>query len=108
MKKPNPFYNSKRWKKKRKAILRKYDYLCQESKRYGRTVQAEVVHHIYPLELYPELALIDWNLIPLSKKEHSAMHDRNTKNITAKGLRWQEKQKKNFENLKKTFVTPKQ
>ena len=47
-------YKTKRWKKKRESILRKDGYLCQISKRYGRRVDAEVVHHIYPADEYPE------------------------------------------------------
>lgn len=55
----NPFYKSKRWLKKRSIVLKKNDYLCQESRQYGEAKQAEVVHHIYPLEQYPELAFED-------------------------------------------------
>ena len=56
-------YNSKAWKNKREYILRRDHYLCQESKRYGKHIEAETVHHIFPLEDYPELAFVNWNLI---------------------------------------------
>ena len=85
--------------RKSQVILKKYNYLCQESRRYGKSVQAEVVHHIYPIELYPELAFEDWNLIPLSKSEHNTMHDRDTHEITAKGRYWQEKVRDKFESF---------
>lgn len=65
--------------------------MCQESKRYGKTEPATTVHHIYPLEFYPELAFVDWNLISLSDKQHNAMHDRVTHELTAVGLAWQER-----------------
>ncbi|BBI32475.1 hypothetical protein KCTCHS21_18740 [Cohnella abietis] len=58
---------------------------------------ATTVHHIYPLELYPELALVDWNLVSLSHKWHNAMHDRVTHEITALGLTWQERVREKFE-----------
>lgn len=49
-------YDSKRWDRIKSLALRRDGYRCQLSKRYGRAVQAEVVHHIYPVEDYPEYA----------------------------------------------------
>lgn len=95
----NPFYLTSKWKRKRKKILRRDEYLCQESRRFGRTESAEVVHHIYPIELYPELAFEDWNLISLSNCSHNSMHKRGSHELTAKGLRWQERRKKEFESF---------
>lgn len=95
----NPFYLTLKWKRKRKKILRRDEYLCQESRRFGRTESAEVVHHIYPIELYPELAFEDWNLISLSNCSHNSMHKRGSHELTAKGLRWQERRKKEFESF---------
>ena len=66
-------YKTKRWKKKRESILRKDGYLCQISKRYGRRVEAEVVHHIYPADEYPEYRFCDWNLISVSVGEHNKL-----------------------------------
>ena len=43
------FYQSGIWKRKRAMILRRDGYMCQLSKRYGKRVEAEVVHHIFPL-----------------------------------------------------------
>lgn len=93
----DPFYLTSKWKRKRKKILRRDEYLCQEAKRYGRTESAEMVHHIFTKEEYPELAFEDWNLISLSNRSHNSMHKRGTHELTAKGLIWQEKQKKEFE-----------
>lgn len=79
------FYQSNRWKQKRNAIMRRDGYMCQYSKRYGKRVEAEVVHHIFPIEDYPEYALDDWNLIALSRVAHNRLHDRNTGNLTEEG-----------------------
>lgn len=81
----NPFYKSKKWRDKRERILRRDSYQCQEAKRYGRILPAETVHHIFPLEEWPEFAMASWNLISLSNAEHNAMHDRNTNTLTEKG-----------------------
>lgn len=85
-KKADPFYKSKRWEKKRAKILRRDQYQCQESKRYGRNVPAEMVHHIFPREEYPEYQWEDWNLISLSNAEHNRMHERETGALTQKGI----------------------
>ena len=82
-------YNSKRWRRKAEYIKRKYGYLCQESLRYGKRVEAEMVHHIYPVDEYPEYAYADWNLLPLSNKQHNRMHIRETRELTPLGKAWQ-------------------
>lgn len=94
-------YKDKRWLRKREVILRRDEYLCQESKRYGKRVQANTVHHIYPVEFYPELTYVNWNLISLSDSRHNEMHDRITHEITDKGKRLQERRKKEFEEWEK-------
>lgn len=78
-------YHTKRWIKKRESILRRDGYRCQESKRYGKNIQATTVHHIFPYEYFPEYAWCDWNLISLSDKMHNAMHDRDTHRLSDKG-----------------------
>jgi 5-methylcytosine-specific restriction endonuclease McrA len=85
------FYKSARWKNKREKIMRRDQYLCQECKRYGRTTAAQTVHHIHPLEQYPELALVSANLVSLCSACHDAMHDRTTGALTEAGERWMEK-----------------
>lgn len=91
------FYKSTKWKRKRAVILRRDEYMCRQSKRYGKTEPATTVHHIYPFEFYPELALVEWNLISLSDKQHNAMHDRVTHELTELGLAWQERVRDKFE-----------
>lgn len=77
--------NNRRWQQLRRQILRRDGYQCQEAKRYGISRPAEIVHHIWPAEDYPEYAYSTWNLISLSAEAHDAMHDRSTKALTAKG-----------------------
>lgn len=79
------FYKSKRWQRMRKAILQRDFYLCQESKRFGKMVQANTVHHIFPMEDYPQYRWESWNLISLSADVHNEMHDRVTRELTDKG-----------------------
>ncbi|MBR3188975.1 MAG: HNH endonuclease [Lachnospiraceae bacterium] len=85
------FYDSSAWKHKRSRILRRDGYRCQECKRYGRSRQADTVHHIYPLEFYPDRALLSSNLISLCNSCHNEMHDRDTHLLTEKGIKLQER-----------------
>ncbi|MCI6686515.1 MAG: HNH endonuclease [Ruminococcus sp.] len=68
------FYQSKAWKRKRQAILRRDGYCCQDCKRYGRFRPAVTVHHIKHLDQYPELALTNSNLISLCNECHNKRH----------------------------------
>ncbi len=79
-------YNSRKWEHLAGRAMRRDGYMCQLSKRYGKHVQAEVVHHIYPVDEYPEYAYCLWNLISLSRKMHNTLHDRNTNTLTAAGI----------------------
>jgi len=78
-------YHSPRWKRKRARILKQCGYMCQESKRYGKRIDADTVHHIFPSNDYPEYAWCDWNLIALSHETHNKMHDRTTNQLTVLG-----------------------
>lgn len=68
------FYRSRKWERKRLAILRRDGYQCQECRRYGRIRQASVVHHREPLEERPDLALADANLVSLCADCHNKAH----------------------------------
>lgn len=68
------FLNSNVWRKKREKILKRDNYQCQYFKRYGKKVQANMVHHIFPRSEFPQYALSDWNLISLSYKAHGQLH----------------------------------
>lgn len=91
MKTTDPFYVSKRWEKRRAAILRRDKYTCQISKRYGRQVQANTVHHIFPRELFPEYEWESWNLISVCAKVHDQLHDRVSGSLTYKGIQLMER-----------------
>lgn len=79
-------YFSPQWKRLATAVMRRDGYKCQLSKRYGKAVPAEVVHHIYPVDEYPEYAYCAWNLISLSRAAHNRLHDRNTNALTHEGI----------------------
>lgn len=80
-----PKYKGKRWEDKRAHILRRDKHLCRLSLRYGKRVDATVVHHIYPASEYPEYFWCDWNLISVSETMHNKLHDRVTGKLTALG-----------------------
>lgn len=48
-------------------------------------VNAECVHHIFPLHIYPEYAKERWNLISLCNVCHNEMHNRFTDELSQKG-----------------------
>lgn len=79
---------NKRWQAVRKLALKRDGYLCRESARYGKIVGANVVHHVWPAEDYPEYAYELWNLLSLCQAQHDAMHDRVTRALTPLGERW--------------------
>ena len=79
-------YDTKKWKSLSSRIMRRDGYRCQISKRYGKAVPAEVVHHIYPVDEYPEYAYRPWNLISLSRQAHNRLHDRATGGLTEEGI----------------------
>lgn len=86
VKKADPFYKTARWERLRAAVLRRDGYMCQVSKRYGRHMQADTVHHIYPREEYPEYQWEPWNLISVTWAVHETLHDRATGTLSEKGV----------------------
>ena len=101
----------KRWERMREFILARDQYLDQEAKRYGKRVEAQVVHHIFPREFFPQYAFDEWNLISLSNKTHDEMHDRTSHLLTMKGfelmLRTARKEKIQIEDAWKNIVSKK-
>ncbi len=79
-------YEETKWKSKRLSILRRDAYQDQVLKRYGKLIQAEIVHHIFPVEEYPEYAYEDWNLLSVSLATHNKLHDRITHELTDEGV----------------------
>ena len=89
-------YNNRKWKSKRKYILKRDNYLDRDLIRYGKRVEADTVHHIFPVEFYPELKFVDWNLISLNHSTHNKMHDRSGHNLTTKGLELQKRYNRRY------------
>lgn len=79
-------YNGSRWKKKREKILRRDKYIDQWAKRYGQTLEANTVHHIYPVKFYQEYKWCDWNLISVNAKTHNKLENRKTGELTKYGI----------------------
>ena len=50
-------------------------------------IEANTVHHIFPVSKYPEYQWCEWNLISLSREAHNRMHIRETDELTEDGLR---------------------
>lgn len=80
------FYNNRRWLKIRQSVLKRDNYQCQLSKRYGKLVQANTVHHIFPRDDFPQYQYELWNLISVSAQKHNELHDRNTNQLTECGV----------------------
>ena len=78
-------YSSKKWKKKREKILCLDKYKDVVAGWYGRTKEAQMVHHIYPAEEYPEYAWEDWNLISVSYSTHKRLENNMTGGLTEMG-----------------------
>ncbi|MGT2951599.1 endonuclease [Streptococcus cuniculi] len=99
---------SKKWSKFRERILKRDNYLCQESLRFGERVQAEMVHHIYPVSEYPELEFVKWNCISLTNQKHNTFHDRKNDSIVGNGKIWQKRFKRQFQKFyqEKNFIPP--
>ena len=92
------FYGNKKWTDKRAKILKRDGYECQNCRRYYKTKEARVVHHIYFFEDYSELGLQNWNLVSLCNECHNKMHNRVTDEATKLGKEYQSKRKVEFNN----------
>lgn len=68
-------YRTPRWTRLREKILRRDEYLSREARRYGRNVEADTVHHVWPAEDFPQWAWSMWNLISITHEEHRLMHN---------------------------------
>lgn len=79
-------YKARRWECLRAQVMRRDGYRCQLSKRYGKAVPADLVHHIYPVDEFPEYAFEPWNLIAVSRAAHNKLHDRDSDKLTAEGV----------------------
>ena len=92
------FYKTNKWTDKRAKILKRDGYECQNCRRYYKTKEAKVVHHIFFYEDYRELGLMNWNLVSLCNGCHNKMHNRITNEATKLGKEYQDKIKVEFNN----------
>lgn len=86
----------------RRIVLRLDGYRDRIAARYGRNVEANTVHHIYPVEYYPEYAWEIWNLIAVSEQTHNKLHIRDTHELTEEGKRLMRRTKPGEDWRKKT------
>ena len=84
-------YKSRRWKKIREGVLRRDGYLCQISLRYGKHIEADTVHHIFPVDQFPEFQWETWNMISLAGSVHNRMHVRDSQELTEEGRQLMER-----------------
>ena len=69
------FYHTPEWRHKRAEILRRDHNECVRCREeHHRLRQANTVHHIQHLDLHPEYALTDDNLISLCFECHNEVH----------------------------------
>lgn len=73
------FYNSKAWNVCRTNVLIRDYYLCQECLEDKLIRVYDVVHHIKPLKDYPELSLVEDNLISLCHACHNMIENKQEK-----------------------------
>lgn len=79
-------YDEPEWRKLREKALQRDKYMDQIDKRFGRYRDAEVVHHIFPVDQFPEYQYCLWNLISLTRANHNKMHVRGTQRLTKEGV----------------------
>lgn len=75
-----------RWTHLRAYILKRDKYLDQVALRYGKRIEANTVHHVFPRELFPQFTYEAWNLISVSHKTHNRLHVRDSHKLTAEGF----------------------
>ena len=74
-----------RWTKLREYVLRRDRYLDQVALRYGKRIEANTVHHVFPRELFPQYTYEAWNLISVSHATHNKLHVRDSHKLTEEG-----------------------
>lgn len=81
----DPFYLSRRWQRLRRAILARDGFRDVVAARYGRNLEANTVHHIFPRREFPAYAWEPWNLVSVSEWTHARLEDRTNGELTAMG-----------------------
>jgi len=67
-------YHTAQWQKMTRAINAAYGFKDQWAAADGKTVAAEIVHHIVPAEEDPSKFWVASNLIPVSRASHDEIH----------------------------------
>ena len=67
----NAFYRKPVWKQTRQAVMERDDGLCQYCELVGTTSPADMVDHIVPREIAPELSLDMNNLVAACNMHHN-------------------------------------
>lgn len=81
------FYHTRAWRRVRQLALHRDHYLCQACLKNNRITPATEVHHVKPLELYPDLALELSNLTSLCWQCHEATKQRRKFDATTCNVR---------------------
>lgn len=87
MKNVSQNYNQQRWRDLREQILQRDGYEDQITKRFGKRKPAEIVHHVFPADEFPEYFWQGWNLISISGQTHETLHNRDTQELTLEGVK---------------------
>lgn len=76
----NAFYWSGEWRELKKRIIERDCNECKVCALSGRvSLDNLIVHHIYPLEYYPEKRLVEDNLITVCIQCHNKIHGQSVK-----------------------------
>lgn len=78
------FYDSRAWRRKRRAVMQRYNNECQICKARRIHRRAEIVHHVYHLDEYPQWGLMEFvrdpvtgeqrqNLMPVCRECHETV-----------------------------------
>ena len=86
MKEKSQFYKTNKWVALRNTALIRDKYMCQCCKANNKAINATCVHHIFPIERYPDYKYELWNLMSLCDKCHDEMHNHYTGELSKKGM----------------------
>lgn len=90
-------YKTKRWQDLRERTLKRDGYACQLCKRYGKSKEAQMVHHIFPADKVNQYQYLSENLISLCNSCHNQLHERTTDELTLKGEQLLNRKRKDIE-----------
>lgn len=80
------FYKTNKWVALRNTALIRDKYKCQCCLANNKQVNATCVHHVFPIERFPQYSYELWNLMSLCDKCHDEMHNHYTGELSKKGM----------------------